>query len=178
MTRTTQIPEIRSPVAEIELDQVAIVAGQNGREGWFREARRQLERQRELAAQPIARSRAERLLDVELRMQENLAGMMFANERYEEYRAHGRMKNGRRFGGPPKPFVAPELPEGKINLTDPDSGSMKTLRGHMQGYNAQMATNEQQILLVDTESGLAAPFPGSGQGSHARLCAGSQAPRS
>ena len=74
--------------------------------------------------------------------------MVFANERYEEYRAQGRMKNGRRFGGPPKPFVAPALPEGKINLTDPDSGSMKTLRGHMQGYNAQMATNEQQIVLA------------------------------
>ena len=25
---------------------------------------------------------------------------------------------------------------------------MKTLRGHMQGYNAQMATNEQQIVLA------------------------------
>ena len=124
------------------------MAGQNGRQGWFREARRQVERQRELAARPIRRSRAERLLDTELRMQQNLAAMVFANERYEEYRAQGRMKNGRRFGGPPKPFVPPALPDGKINLTDPDSGSMKTLRGHMQGYNAQMATNEQQIVLA------------------------------
>jgi transposase len=137
-----------SPDLEIELDAIAIVAGQNGRQGWFREARRQVERQRELAARPIRRSRAQRLLDTELRMQQNLAATVFANERYEEYRAQGRMKNGRRFGGPPKPFVPPTLPEGKINLTDPDSGSMKTLRGHMQGYNAQMATNEQQIVLA------------------------------
>ena len=54
---------------------------------------------------PIPRSRAERLLEAESRMQENLAARRVANERYEEYRAQGRMKNGRRFGGPPKPYV-------------------------------------------------------------------------
>ena len=33
-------------------------------------------------------------------------------------------------------------------MTDPDSGNMKTPRGHMQGYNAQAASNEQQIVLA------------------------------
>jgi hypothetical protein len=31
------------------------------------------------------------------------------------------MKDGRRFGCPPKPYSAPQVPEGKINTTDPDA---------------------------------------------------------
>jgi hypothetical protein len=54
------------------------------------------------------------------------------------------MKDGRRFGGPPKPYQPPETPAGKINLTDPDSRNLKTPRGWVQGYNAQAATNERQ----------------------------------
>jgi transposase len=133
---------------ELELDPVAIVASQGGRQGWFREARRQLERRRETEATPMPRSRAQRLLEAERRLQENLATARVANERYEEFRATGRMKNGRRLGAPPKPYLVPDSPEGKINLTDLDSGSMKTLRGHMQGYNAQLACNEQQIVIA------------------------------
>ena len=58
------------------------------------------------------------------------------------------MRNGRRFGGPPKPWVAPEEPEGTINLTDPDSRPQKTLRGWVQGYNTQAVVNEQQIVFA------------------------------
>jgi hypothetical protein len=39
------------------------------------------------------------------------------------------MRDGRRFGGPPKPYSPPERPEGKINTTDPDSKNMKAYRG-------------------------------------------------
>jgi hypothetical protein len=46
------------------------------------------------------------------------------------------MKNGRRFGSPPKPYQPPEQPTGKINVTDPDSRKLKTPRGYLQGYNA------------------------------------------
>jgi hypothetical protein len=28
------------------------------------------------------------------------------------------MKDGRRFGGPPKPYQPPAIPAGKVNLTD------------------------------------------------------------
>ena len=38
---------------------------------------------------------------------------------------------------PPKPYVPPEVPAGKINITDPDSRNLKALRGYVQGYNAQ-----------------------------------------
>ena len=146
------------PTVELEMDPAWIVAGQNGRSGWLREGRRQLERKREQAARPIPTSRAGRLLEAEQRLRENLAATRLASEAYEEYRATGRMKNGRRFGAPPKPFVPPEIPEGKINITDLDSGSMKTLRGHMQGYNAQMVTNERQIVIAAEITNVAPDF--------------------
>jgi transposase len=147
-----------APQVELELDPAAIVAGQNGREGWLREGRRQLERQREREGKPVPSSRAARLLEAERRMQENHLATRLANEAYEAYRARGRMKDGRRFGGPPKPYVPPEVPEGKINVTDLDSGSMKTLRGHMQGYNAQMVTNEHQIVIAAEVTNVAPDF--------------------
>jgi hypothetical protein len=58
------------------------------------------------------------------------------------------MKDGRRFGGPPKPYEPPAQPEGKINLTDPDSKNMKAYRGYLQGYNAQTVTTERQIIVA------------------------------
>jgi Transposase domain (DUF772) len=58
-----------------------------------------------------------------------------ANEAYEAYRTRGRMKDGRRFGRPPDPYVPPELPAGKINVTDPDSRLLKAMKGYVQGYN-------------------------------------------
>ncbi len=58
------------------------------------------------------------------------------------------MKDGRRFGGPPKPHTPPAQPEGKINLTDPDSKNMKAYRGYLQGYNTQTVTMERQIIVA------------------------------
>jgi transposase len=146
------------PRVELSMDPAWIVAGQNGRAGWLREGRRQLERRRERDGKAVPHSRARRLLEAERRMQENLAANQLANEAYERFRTTGRMKNGRRFGAPPKPYVPPEVPEGKINLTDLDSGSMKTLRGHMQGYNAQMVTNEDQIVIAAEVTNIAPDF--------------------
>ncbi len=42
----------------------------------------------------------------------------------------------------------PATPEGRINLTDPDSRVVKGLRGFLQGYNAQAVTNEHQVVLA------------------------------
>ncbi len=47
-----------------------------------------------------------------------------------------------------KPYTPPPVPEGRINLTDPDSKVVKALRGWIQGYNAQAVTNEHQIVLA------------------------------
>lgn len=61
--------------------------------------------------------------------------------------AHGA-RDGRRFGARPNPYVAPELPPGKINVTDLDSRNVKTPRSYTQGYNVQAAVNEHQIVLA------------------------------
>jgi hypothetical protein len=58
------------------------------------------------------------------------------------------MKDGRRFGRPPKPYRPPDTPTGEINLTDPDSRNVKTPRGWVQGYNAQAVATEQQIVIA------------------------------
>ena len=58
------------------------------------------------------------------------------------------MKDGRRFGRPPNPHTPPAQPEGKINLTDPDSKNMKAYRGYVQGYNAQAVTTRAQIIVA------------------------------
>ena len=62
-------------------------------------------------------------------MQEDLAVEREANAAYESYRANGRMKDGRRFGCPPKPYTPPDQPAGVINTTDPDSHNMQTAKG-------------------------------------------------
>jgi Transposase DDE domain len=71
-----------------------------------------------------------------------------ANLDYEAYRARGVMRDGRRFGRPPNPHTPPAQPEGKINLTDPDSKNMKAFRGYVQGYNAQAVTTRGQIIVA------------------------------
>ena len=58
------------------------------------------------------------------------------------------MKDGRRFGRPPIPYSPPEIPHGKVNLTDPDSGLVKPRSGFIQGYSAQAAVNEHQVVVA------------------------------
>jgi transposase len=121
---------------------------EQGRRGWLREAKRRLDEKRAAEAEPIPRSRPERLSQSKRRLEEELAVECVANAAYEAYRARGVMKDGRRFGGPPKPYKPPDTPAGKVNVTDPDSKNVKTPRGYMQGYNAQAAANEQQIVIA------------------------------
>src|SRR3954449_260425 len=124
------------------------LATEQGRRGWLREAKQRLEAERARNPQPVPRSRPRRLEDAKRRLEEELWTEVRANEAYEAYRAHGRMKDGRRFGKPPTPYTPPERPPGRINVTDPDSKIVKGLRGFIQGYNAQAVTNEHQIILA------------------------------
>jgi transposase len=133
---------------ELVLDPEAIVARMQGREGWLREARHQLDEHRRSAAHPIPRSRSERLLECERRLQENLRVEREANDAYEHHRATAVSKDARRFGARPNPYVAPELPPGKINVTDLDSRNVKTPRSYTQGYNVQAVVNEHQVVLT------------------------------
>ncbi|MCA1678481.1 MAG: transposase, partial [Actinobacteria bacterium] len=134
---------------KLELDPERFVTRPEGRRAWLREGRRALEEQREREARPIARSRSARLIESVRRLEQELDIECQANAAYEAYRARGVMKDGRRFGAPPKPYQPPELPEGAINTTDPDSRVMKTFgRFALQGYNVQAAVNEHQILIA------------------------------
>jgi hypothetical protein len=124
------------------------VATREGRQRWLRDAQRRLDQRRAEQARPIPRSRAKRLLEARRRLEVELEVERRANADYEAYRARGVMKNGRRFGSPPKPYQPPETPAGKINLTDLDSRNVKTLRGWVQGYNAQAVCTEDQIVVA------------------------------
>ena len=132
----------------LELDAERIVARTQGREGWLREGRRQLEQDRWENPDPIPRARTERLLLAAERLDTDLDVERRANQAYEAQRARGRMKDGRRFGGPPNPYVPPDLPAGKVNVTDPDSRPIPIGFGFVQGFNAQAAVNEQHIVLA------------------------------
>jgi Transposase DDE domain len=63
-------------------------------------------------------------------------------------RALGRTKDGRRLPSPPKPYAPPAVPDGKVNLTDPDSRLVKSFRSFVQGYNAQAVVDRSQIVLA------------------------------
>jgi transposase len=133
---------------EFEFDAERIVARVQGREGWLRDAKRQLEQRRWQEPDPISRSRAGRLLLAAERLEGDLDAERRGNGAYEEYRAQGRMKDGRRFGGPPKPYTPPEIPDGKVNVTDPDSKHIKANDTYVQGYNAQAVVDQGQIVLA------------------------------
>jgi transposase len=124
------------------------LANPQGLRKWLREAQRRLDEQRSEQGRPVERSRPARLRDTKRRLDEELWTECQANAAHEAYRAQGRLKNGRRFGSPPKPYQPRSTPEGQINLSDPDSRVVKRLRGFVQGYNAQAVTNERQIVLA------------------------------
>ena len=44
--------------------------------------------------------------------------------------------------------MPPPAPTGKINLSDLDSRNVKTSRGWVQGYNAQLVTTADQIVIA------------------------------
>jgi transposase len=119
-----------------------------GRRAWLREAKERLERERAANPEPVPKDRAERLELCRRRLVADWRAEHQANRDYEAYRARGVMRDGRRFGRPPDPHTPPAEPEGKINLTDPDSRNMKAYRGYLQGYNAQTVTTERQIIVA------------------------------
>jgi transposase len=138
--------------AEVRVDP-ELVFGRDKRRGgrreWPRVARRELEKQREREARPIPRDREDRLFQALGRLEENHRVELAANDAYEHWRATERDTLGRILKGNSKPFVAPELPEGTINLSDADSRVMRTQgTPPRQAYNAQTAVNDRQIILA------------------------------
>ena len=132
------------------IDPQPLVSGHGGRREWFRAGRRQLEDHRAQQGRPIGRDREDRLFDAAGRLEQNREAELTANERYEQWRAQGKMRNGRRLhSNGLKPYVPPELPDGVVNISDPDSRVMRTQgTPPRQAYNAQAAVNDRQIILA------------------------------
>ena len=136
------------PVVEIELDAQRALASTSGRRGWVREGRQQLDQRRAEEQRPVKRSRRERLLEAKRRLEEAHAVELAANRAYEAHHANTLRSDGRRFA-PAAPLELPVAPEGRINMTDPDSRVMRT-KGQptIQGYNAQAAVTDKQIVIA------------------------------
>jgi transposase len=135
---------------EYEFDPERIVTRSSGRRGWLRDAERQLERQRLEDPDEIARSRTVRLLLAAERLEDDLGAERAGNEAYEAWRERGIAADGtkRMAPGTTKPHQVPDVQLGKVNVTDPDSKSIPVGFGFVQGYNAQAAVNEQQIVVA------------------------------
>jgi transposase len=155
-------PEVEEPEREsapaFSFDSGKITDAGGGRRRWLSEAKRQLEQHRWDRPDPIVRSRIERLLLALERLEAELSAECAGNEAYETYRRQGRMRDGRRFGRPPDPHRPPEIPEGKVNVTDPDSRPIPIGFGFVQGYNAQTAVNEHQVVLAAEITNLSTDF--------------------
>jgi hypothetical protein len=125
------------------------VLRRGGRIEWLRVARRELESHRARQGAPVSRDREDRMIGALERLEENHRVDLSANETYARWRLTARDTRGRVLKGNSKPFAAPELPEGKINLSDPDSRVMRTQgTPPRQAYNAQAAVNDRQVILA------------------------------
>lgn len=66
--------------------------------------------------------------------------------RENEEKETGRKKRGRKPKSPEE--IAKNKESAKANVTDPDSRILKTAKGYCQGYNAQAAVTEDQIIVA------------------------------
>ena len=138
----------REPFVEIEIDEQRALASTSGRRGWLREGCQQLDQRRAEQQRPVKRSRRDRLLEAKRRLEEAHAVELAAHRAYEAHHATTVRSDGRRFA-PAVPYELPAAPEGRINMTDPDSRVMRT-KGQptIQGYNAQAAVTDKQIIVA------------------------------
>jgi hypothetical protein len=149
---------------KLEMDLEAAVLSRRvlkrgGRIEWLRVARQELEARRTRQQAPVPRDRDDRLLVALERLEENHQVDLAAVETYERWRLTARDTKGRVMKGNSKVFVAPDLPEGKINISDPDSRVMRTAgTPPRQAYNAQAAVNDKQIILAAELTNAAADF--------------------
>jgi transposase len=95
------------------------------------------------------RSRRARLRQAKQRMEAEHQAAIDAHRERQEWRAEQEAERGHRLAGRP-PKAPPEQvpPQTRVNITDPDSRSVKTQQGLIQGYNAQAAATGEQIIVA------------------------------
>jgi transposase len=125
----------------------------------LREAKQAMDAERAKQAKKIPRDRAERLVECRRRLRQDWELERHVITEHAAWFARGIASDGsRRMVGARhqiKPYPLPDEPAGKINVTDPDSRNLKTMRGWVQGYNAQAVVATGQIVVaaeISTES--------------------------
>jgi len=125
----------------------------------LREAKQALDAEREADAKLIPRDRGQRLRECRRRLQQDWELERRVIAEHAAWLAAGIASDGsRRMTGARhniKPYPLIDLPDRKINVTDPDSRNLKTTRGWVQGYNAQAVVTAEQIVIaaeISTES--------------------------
>ena len=143
------------------------------RREWIERARRELEAER--ASRPTPRSRPQRLVEASGRLEAQQAIERQAAQAYAEARGERERElaaQGRRPCGRPRtrPLEVADKPAGRVNVTDPDSRPVKTPRGFIQGYSAQAAVTEDQIIVC-ADVTIGSPDQGLLEPLAAQLCA-------
>jgi transposase len=96
-----------------------------------------------------AEERLSRLSAAKEQLEAKQAEAAAAQEAHLQERAAKEQATGKKLRGR-KPKEVPVTPkeEAKANPTDPESRIMKTRKGYVQGYNAQLAVTKDQIILA------------------------------
>jgi len=135
----------------VGLDPRDFVTRPQGRRAWVREGRRALESRREREGRPIAKDRSDRLFEACRRLEEELDVEHASHAAYDAWRARGVAADGSRRMAPGmvKRHETALVPTGTVNTTDHDSRVMRTQgQPPLQGYNAQLAVNDRQVIVA------------------------------
>lgn len=94
-------------------------------------------------------SRRERLREAKRRLDSEHQAKQDEMAAWAQAKAEYTARTGfKERGGPKKPRPIRPLTESKTNVTDPDSRPVKTTTGFIQGYTAQAATTEGQVIVA------------------------------
>jgi hypothetical protein len=134
----------------LELDPREFVTRPQGRRAWVREGRRALDAEREREGRAIAKDRTDRLFEACQRLEEELDTDRASHAAYDAWRGRGVAADGSRRMAPGmvKPHEPVLVPTGLMNTTD----RSRPMRTHgfkpLQGYNAQLVVDEQQVVIA------------------------------
>ena len=97
----------------------------------------------------VRKTRIERLRECRERLEREAAERAAEQQRKIDERAAKEEATGKKLPGrkPKEPDPTPPS-KAKANVTDPESRIMKTRKGYVQGYNAQAAVTEEQIIVA------------------------------